>query len=389
VNEEIKKVNDELQAGITAIRDTQKTLEGKLGEKYDKAMLDKELQPVIDKVEKKIDELEVGLKRVNTVTRDVKEASPEHKSLIEQLRYGRCEKPEFLKKANPPETKVMKIGDDTTGGYLASPEMDGGILKTITEFSPVRTVAYVRTTGRESVKARTRTAQFAANWEGEAANQAETTGLTFGMETIPTHELRAYCDVTNWDLEDSDFNFEQLLNDEFGEQFGVAEGTAFITGNVTTRPEGILTNANVGTANAGNATVITADGLIGMYFTPKSGYAGNFKWLMRRTTMAAICKLKNNNADYLLKRLGDTPVWNILGSDVIECPDVPAEANAAYPVILGDFRRGYEIVDRVGITVLRDPYTQAHKSTVRFHARKRVGGKVIMAEAIYKMLVQA
>lgn len=376
MSDEFKQLTDELSKGINAIRDQQKVLEDK---KLDKDLIDKELKPTIEKVQKKLDELEVEQKILRTQRRDVKDASPEHKAFMSYLRKGEV----------APELKVLKISDDTTGGYLASPEVTQDLLKTITEFSPVRQVASVRTTGREAVEIRTRTGVFSANWTGEVSTKTETTGLTFGLERIPTHELYAMVDVSNWDLEDSDFNLEAILNAEFGERMGVAEGTAFISGNTTTRPEGILTNANVGTANSGNATVITADGLITMYFTPKSGYVRDAKWLMRRATMAAIAKLKNNDNDYLLKRLGETPTWSILGADVIECPDVPAEANAAYPVLFGDFKRGYQIVDRVGISVLRDPYSAATTNSIRFHARKRVGGKVVMAEAIYKMCVQA
>ena len=377
-----QKIDDEFQAAVNEIRDTQKTLETKLGEKYDKAMLDAELKPVIDKVQTKIDELEVEQKKLATVRRDFKEASPEHKAFMKWARKGD-------KALDAEELKVLKISDDTTGGYLASPEVTGDMLKTITEFSPVRSVASVRTTGRESIEVRTRTGVFSANWQGEVTARTETTGLTFGLERIPTHELYARVDVSNWDLEDSDFNLEAILNAEFGERFGVAEGTSFISGNTTYQPEGMLTNANVGTANSANASYIAADGLIEMYFTPKSGYTRDCKWLMRRSSMAAICKLKNNDNDYLLKRLGDTPVWSILGADVVECPDMPAEANATYPILFGDFKRGYQIVDRIGLAILRDPYSAANTNSVIFHARKRVGGKVIMAEAIYKMLVRA
>ena len=382
MSDEFKQLTDELQSGINAIRDTQKTLESKLGEKYDKAMLDKELQPTIDKVQKKIDELEVEQKKIKLQAYDSKEASPEHKAFMKWVRKGD-------KALGPEEMKVLKISDDTTGGYLASPEITGDLLKTITEFSPVRSVASVRTTSRESVEFRTRTGVFSANWQGEVTARTETTGLTFGVERIPTHELYARVDVSNWDLEDSDFNLEQILNQEFGERFGVAEGTSFISGNTTIQPEGILTNANIGSANTGDNNTVLADGFITMYFTPKSGYTRTCKWLMRRATMAACAKLKSNDAEYLLRRLGDTPVWSILGADVVECPDVPAVANAAYPVIFGDFKRGYQIVDRVSMAFLRDPYSAANTNSVIFHARKRVGGKVVMAEAIYKMLVSA
>ena len=107
--------------------------------------------------------------------------------------------------------------------------------------------------------------------------------------------------------------------------------------------------------------------------------------MMARASMAYCAKLKNNDNDYLLKRLGEGPEWTILGAPVLEAYDMPAMANAAYPVLFGDFNRAYQIVDRVGLAVMRDPFSAALQSAVRFHARKRVGGKVVKPEAIYKM----
>jgi len=380
----LTELSDKLSAGINEIRDKQKILEDR---KLDKDVVAKELQPTIDKVATAIDQLEVKFKRMSTPSYNVKEASPEHKAFMEYLRYG--QRSDLLTKAGGLETKVMKIGDDTTGGYLASPEITGDLLKTITEFSPIRSIASVRTTGKEEVQVRTRTGAFTANWVGEVTTKTETTGWTFGLERIPCRELYAMVDITNWDLEDSDFNLEAELNQEFGERFGVAEGTAFVNGNTTIQPEGFMVNANVSNENSGDANNITADGLITLYFSPKTGYVRNGTYVMRRSSMAYCSKLKDNDAQYLLRRLGESPVWTILGCPVVECPDMPAMANAAYPVAFGDFRRAYQIVDRVGISVLRDPFTQAATNSVRFHARKRVGGKVIQAEAIVKMLGKA
>lgn len=387
--EDLDKLSAQLDDNIKGIRTKITDLEHA---KLDKNAIEQEIKPTIDTITKKLDESEAALKKqVDKIEVELKNvtmnfsAQPdktEQKLYAKWLRVGG-------KHMLPEELKVLKISDDTTGGYLASPEVSPDLLKTLTEFSPIRSIATVRTLGRESLEVRTRTGSFTAEWVSEVGARNETTGLTFGIERLVPHELHARVDVSRHDLDDSDYNLEQIINGEFGEQFGSAEGTAFVTGNTTGKPEGLLTNANVGTANSGNATTITADGLIGMYFTPKSGYTRDCKWLMRRATMAAISKLKNNENDYLLRRLGDSPAWSILGADVVECPDVPAEANAAYPVLFGDFRRGYMIVDRAGITVLRNPYSSANTGTVIFDAYKRVGGKVVMAEAIYKMKVQA
>lgn len=382
----VKKLSDEFQAGVNAIREKQELLEkGNLSHETKV----KELDATIEKVQKGLDKLEVDLKEHKTVSvAGEKDASPEHKAFMDWLRYGKPS--ELLRKDNTRlESKVMKISDDTTGGYLASPEITGDLLKTITEFSPIRSIASVRTTGKEEVQIRTRTGSFTANWVGEVTTKTETTGWTFGLERIPVRELYALVDITNWDLEDSDFNLEAELASEFGERFGLAEGTAFVNGNTTTQPEGFMVNANVSNENSGDANNITADGLITLYFSPKTGYVRNGTFVMKRTSMAYCSKLKDNDSNYLLRRLGESPVWTILGAPVVECPDMPTMANAAYPVAFGDFRRAYQIVDRIGISIMRDPYTQAATNSVRFHARKRVGGKVVQAEAIVKMLGKA
>lgn len=381
---QLKKMSDEFQVGVNAIREKQELLEkGTLALETK----DKELNATIEKVQVGLDKLEVQLKDQRRGYTSTKDASPEHKAFMDFLRYGKPS--ELLTKANAFESKVMKITDDTTGGYLASPEITQDLLKTITEFSPIRSLASVRSTSKEEVQIRTRTASFSANWVGEVTTKTETTGWTFGLERIPTRELYAMVDITNWDLEDSDFDLERELNLEFGERFGVAEGTAFVNGNTTTQPEGFMVNANVGNENSGDANNITADGLITLYFSPKTGYVRNGTFVMERASMAYCAKLKDNDAQYLLRRLGETPQWTILGAPVVDVPDMPTMANAAYPVAFGDFRRAYQIVDRIGISVLRDPYSAATTNSVRFHARKRVGGKVVMAEAIVKMLGKA
>jgi len=209
--------------------------------------------------------------------------------------------------------------------------------------------------------------------------------MAFGKERIPVHEAAIYVDVSKWLLEDSDINFETFISQQFGERFGVLEGTAFVNGNTTTRPEGFMVNANVSNENSGDANNITADGLITLYYSPKTNYVRNGTFVMKRASMAYCSKLKDNDAQYLLRRLGESPVWTILGAPVVECIDMPTMANAAFPVAFGDFRRAYQIVDRIGLSILRDPFTQATTNSVRFHARKRVGGKVVQPEAIYKM----
>ena len=75
----------------------------------------------------------------------------------------------------------------------------------------------------------------------------------------------------------------------------------------------------------------------------------------------------------------------ILGSPYIEVTDMPDEGANTFPIAYGDWRRAYLIVDRINLSILRDPFTQGTTGTIRFIARRRVGGQVVLAEAIRKL----
>jgi len=372
--EKEEKVFKEVSEAVTAIRDKYDAIE-KSSKTQETAQ--KEIKETIEKVTKALDQNEVRIKQIQSNISGTTEISPDYKALLDWMRTG--------KEIDLPETKVMKLSDATLGGYLTSPEISTELLKDVIEYSPIRPLARVRTTGKESIKIRKRTDVFAAQWTGEVSVKTETAGLAYGMEEIPTHELYAFVDISNWDLEDSDFNLESELRLEFGEQFGVAEGTGFVNGNAVKKPEGIMVNTSVSHVPSGDANLITADALRTLYFAPKSVYARSSRFIMSRATMLAISLLKTGEGVYLLGRLADTPVWNILGSPVVEAVDMAAIAAGTFPVVFGDFAKAYIIVDRIALAILRDPYSAATTNSVRFHARKRLGGQVIKPEAICKL----
>lgn len=394
MNEEQEKVINEINQGITALRDQQDAFE-KAGTSRETQLT--EQKQLIETITGKLDEIEIGQKKLAERTFDTKEASEEHKAFIHWMRTGEgspeLRRADDFKKGKldvkDAEGKVMTISDATTGGYLSSPEITNELLKTIVEYSPIRQVARIRTTSKQSVKIRKRTGTFAALWSGELGPKTETEGLLYGLEEVPNHELYALVDISNWDLEDSDFNLEAELNAEFREQFGVAEGTAFVTGNAVKKPEGLLINAAVGHVASGDANLLKADGFKALYFAPKSIYAKTSKWIMNRATMLAASILKTGTGVYLLTQLTGAPGWNIMGSEVLEAVDMPDVGAGLFPVLFGDFRKAYVIVDRIAIAILRDPFTQAASGAVRFHARKRVGGQVVMAEAVWKLEIAA
>lgn len=333
-----------------------------------------------DQVKDQVDRIETMLKRpeMGLSTQSIDEKA----QIFEKyLRKGKESLDEL-------ELKALTVSNDTTGGYLAPPEYVQEMLKTVTEMSPIRSIARIRSTGQRSVQMPKRTGQFSAQWVAESGTRSETSGYTVGMEEIPTHEMYALVDISEQDLEDTVFDLESEMSGEFAEQFAKAEGTAFVSGSSVGRPEGLLTNGSVGETVSGHASTILADGLISLVHAVKSDYAKNGTFVFNRTSLAAIRKLKDTAGQYVFQAgmslIGGAPS-TILGFPYVEATDMPSEGSNTYPVLFGDFSRGYMIVDRVQLAVLRDPFTQATSGNVRYVARRRVGGQVIQAEAIRKL----
>lgn len=283
------------------------------------------------------------------------------------------------------EAKALTVGTAATAGNLAPAEYVNEIIKIVEEFSPVRSVARVRQTTNKEIEVPQKTANFAAAWTAEGGSRTETTGYTTALNTIPTHELYALVDISSQLLEDSAFDMEAEMNLEFAEQFAKAEGTAFISGNGTNKPTGITNGSTVASTTAAAAAAIATDDLINLMHDIKTPYMSGATFMFNRQTLGEIRKLKDTAGQYIFQTgfSGQAGVPNtILGSPYVEAPDVADIAASAKSVIYGDFRRGYMIVDRVALSVLRDPYSQASSGNVRYIARRRVGGEVVLAEAM-------
>lgn len=283
------------------------------------------------------------------------------------------------------ELKALTVGTAATAGNLAPAEYVEELVKVITEISPVRSVARIRQTSNKEIEVPSKTATFAAAWTAETGSRTETTGYTTSLNTIPTHELYALVDISSALLEDSVFDLESEMNTEFAEQFAKAEGAAFISGNGTNKPTGIADGSTVSTTAAAAAAAIATDDLMNLVHDLKSEYARSASFMMNRSTLGEIRKLKDTAGQYIFQTgfSGQSGLPNtILGHPYVEAPDVADIAASAKSIIFGDYRRGYMIVDRVALSVLRDPYSQASSGNVRYIARRRVGGEVVLAEAM-------
>ena len=345
-----------------------------------------ETKEYIEKLENRIDELDVKLQRpesgIETFSKADEEAEVKKEAWLNYLRKGYDQLSDI-------EKKTMIASNDTTGGFLTSPEKIQEIIKNIVEMSPVRQVARVRTTSKNSVHIPKRTGNITGGyWVQEIGTRQDLGSITYGMEEIPAHELGGYVDVSQHNLDDSDYNLEQEIYSEIAEQYAVTEGTSFISGSGVNQPEGLLTNGDVGEVANGHATALQADALIDLIYEVKNPYVANSNFMMERATIKAVRKLKDGNGDYLwTPALGVGRPSLILERPYVEATDMPTIGANAYPILFGDFRQAYMIIDREAIAFTRDVTTQNLKRVVRILGFKRLGGQVIKPEAIKKLKI--
>jgi HK97 family phage major capsid protein len=334
---------------------------------------------------KRADDLELKLNRPGAAANDNNELTIEGKSFDTFLRKGK----EAL---GPDEAKSLRVSDDTAGGFIAPAAFQAELDRNVVLYSPVRQVARVLPTGSPEVRWPKRTGGMTASWVGETGARPETT-VTFGQNRYAVCELAAWVDVSNATLEDSSFDVPSLLSFEFGEEFGYEEGKAFVGGASQVSPVGFLSDTTIGYTPSGGASNFAssnpADALIDLYHAVKVPYRANGVWMMNSTTLGTVRKFKDGQGRYLVNIAGldNTPVTTILGRPVIEAPDMPDVGTNTSPIVFGDFSQGYRIFDRISLSILRDPYSQATQGFTRFHGRRRVAGGVGKSEALRRLKI--
>lgn len=308
------------------------------------------------------------------------QAAVERKAFGTYLRHGAATPPD--------ELKVLTVSSDPQGGYLAPTEMATEMIRDITLVSPMRSLATVRSTTGPSITYPKRTGITQGKWKVENQDSEESEP-TFGQVEIPTREYNTYVDISNQLLADSGGAAEAEVRQALAEDFAKGEGLAFVKGTGVIDPEGVLVAAGVGYTATGNASTLgstPADKMIDLFYSLKSTYRNRGTWLMNGTTLAAIRKLKDSttNAYLWTQAFGDQPE-TILGRPVVEDPEMSDIGSGTEPIVFGDIATAYRIVDRLGLSILVNPYLLATKGQTRIHATRRVGGRVVQPAAIKKL----
>ncbi|GGG39532.1 phage major capsid protein [Chelatococcus composti] len=377
--EAFKETNDQRLEALEARRPVDILVEEKLAR----------IDAALDETKSRLDRMALDLRRP-PLGGPVAPAVDEHKSAFHT--YVRTGEASGLKAL---EEKALSAGSGPDGGYLVPADVEGEVLRRLAAISPIRSLATVRLISGGTYKRAVATAGPATGWVGEQEPRPQTNGPTLAEQTFPAMELYAMPAATQTLLDDAVVDIDAWLAEEVETAFAEQEGVAFVNGNGVNKPKGFLAyervaNANwswgkIGTISTGAAGAFAdeapADVLLDLVHALKAGYRQNASFIFNRKTQSVIRKMKDEEGRYLWQPpAGPGQHASLLSFPVVEAEDMPDIAADAPAVAFGDFRRGYLVVDRAGVRVLRDPYSA--KPYVLFYTTKRVGGGVQDFDAI-------
>jgi HK97 family phage major capsid protein len=364
-----------LHTQYVAALDTEKSERDKFGTAL------AETTAAIAKMDARFDELETKLARPVSPANGANDGNEEAKAaMVAWLRKG---------EVTPEQAKALTRADDTTGGYFAEPDLVQEIIKGETNITPFRDMVRVKQTDKLAISIYKRTGQFAAVRVAEGATRSETTGLAWGRERMPLEALHALVLISVDDLEDSSFDLEAEVAMEAAEQLAVKEGAEFINGTGSNgQAEGVLTNPDIAYTNHGHASNLLYAGIMDFLHSFKPGYFNSPDFMLgfNLTTLGALRKVVGSDGHpiFAVDAAADAPA-TIAGKKYRVLPDMPDIASDAFPIIGGNFKRGYVWGDRRSMSIQRLVEKYADTGQVGIQVRARSGGQVVLPEAIKKL----
>lgn len=298
------------------------------------------------------------------------------------------------------ERKALSVGSDPEGGYVVYPDMSGQIVQKVFETSPMRAYASIQTISTDALEGIFDLNEASFGWVEETESRSETNTPDIGRWRIPVHEMYAFPFATQKLLDDAAIDMENWLSMKVADKFARAEADAFVNGSGVGQPRGFLTYSDgttlpgtieqfdTGVNGAYAAAPDGGDVLIDALYGLKAPYRANATWFMNRATTKLTRKLKDSDGAYLWSPgIAAGQPATLLGYPVAAFEDMPDPATGSLSVAVGDMRAAYQIVDRIGIRVLRDALT--NKPYIGLYTVKRVGGDVVNFEAVKLVKFQA
>lgn len=392
----------------------------------------------LDVVEKAIDEVAAQNKAVVDENAELKQFAEEAKKEIESLRAdvdtynAKSRAPSFISSEKKEDPKMeakeqfglflkegldglkrkgtdMQISTDAQGGYALPEELRQRIIEIQYEESPMRQVCSAATASTTDVRQLVGIGAAASGWVGETDTRAQTNAPELAERVATFGEIYAKPRIYQHMLEDAFYDVVDHVTREVGRQFREQSDQAFLNGDGVNKPKGILNGLTLASGSAAasdtngtfqvidtganNSLGATTADILGLMrsvvLSMRTPYLPGAKWMMNRNTHNALVELSNGDTEFYLQRdITEAAATRLLGYEIVindQMDDIDLAAASA-PIMFGDFARGFQIVDRVGVSVLQDPYS-AHGSML-YYTRARVGSMNLDAQAVKVVSVQ-
>ena len=297
------------------------------------------------------------------------------------------------------EVKALQVGSDPDGGYLVPADMTGRIIAKVFETSPMRSICNVVQISTDALEGIADTNEFSSGgWVSETGTRSETNTAQLGKWRIPVWELYVEPRATQQLLDDAALDIEGWMTAKIADKLSRVQNAAFVNADGVNKPRGLTSYTTAATADSSRSwgtlehiatanngafpTSNPADKLFDLVGAFKDQFLANARWLTTREVMTAVRKFKESTTNGYIWQPGlqQGQPQQLLGYPVTIAQDMPALATDSLSMAFGDFNEAYQIVDRIGIRTLRDPYTA--KPYVKFYTTVRVGGGVVNFEAV-------
>lgn len=297
------------------------------------------------------------------------------------------------------ETKALSTSGD--GGYFVPTVVENRVTEALNSVSPLRQISNITTISTDALDVLIEKKHPSVGWVSEHGDRVETDASEVEKLRICVHEMYAKPRATQKLLDDSNINIEEWMVDRVSAQMARVENAAFVNGDGKNKPKGFLTYAGTDQETWGKLQTFTTcksggfmdndlgvENLFDVVHSLRPEYLRGACWVMTRSALVAIRKLKDNRTDQFVvqqQEIVDGGIQShttLLGFPVILSDDLPAlnPSISSISVAFGNFKLGYQIVDRQGLNVLRDPFSA--KPHVEFYTTRRVGGDVVDFHAI-------
>jgi len=390
----------ELKNAFTALRETVEQREKERDQMGEEVADTKEK---LERVQDRIDQLDTKLQRRDIDVEPKEDMNEGRKAFVKFLKREPLSEKDvqaMLENAVMPDSMSQKdITVGTSGNQsdaLAPEEFVQEIIKDAVEISPIRQVARTRQTDRRQVKIPVLQGRPTAQYVSETGTRPRDSSTDFGSDSadmlvIDMHEFGITVPISRQMERDSVFDIEAEVREVVMTEMARFEGEKFLQGSGSGAAQGLTTASDFNSSTTSDTTsdsisAVTADEVLDLTYDVKKTYRDNGTWAMTREAIRHVRTLKDADDQYLWQPgLASGEPNTINGHPYVEMQDLVSTDTAGQgdtPIVFGDWNRGYLIVDRIAMQVLRDPYSNKESGTIDYQFYAAHGGDLRLPEAL-------